>query len=403
MKKMLLMAAILGGTAAMSAQVAMVKPKFTDNWSIGLDGGVTTPLNDHGAFFGNMRGVAGLHIQKQITPVFGVGAEGLWGVNTSSWRGLEHSKTAFDSQYVGVYGAVNLFDLFSSNYNLGGRVFDIEAQAGAGWGHYFQSKYTGVGDAKEPKDHNFFATKAGLNFNFHPSQRVTLSLKPSVLWNMSDAHSSQSSASYDSRKATFNLLASVSVALGNGFEYVVPNYNLDEIAALNDQVNSLKADLNGAATALTAANAANAALQNEVNKLKNQKPEIVKTTTTNDYLQSVRYVNFALGRYNVPADQLPNVAAVASYLKNQPKSTVVIKGYASADGPVEVNERLARQRAESVRDMLIKKYGIAADRIKAEGEGIGHMFEEESWNRVAICTLDNNAPVSSDSQTVVKK
>lgn len=382
---MLLLAAIFGGAAAMSAQVALVKPKFSDNWSAGIDGGVTTPINN-GPFFGNMRGAVGLHLQKMITPAFGVGAEGLWGINTSSWPGMVKSSTAFDSQYVGAYGVVNLFDLFSSQYSLAPRKFDIEAQAGAGWNHQYRNDAAG-------KDANSFATKFGLNFNFHPTQKVTLSLKPSLIYDMTSVPVKQSTASYDSRRAAFNLLASVSVALGPGFQYVVPNYNLDEIAALNDQVNSLRADLGNAAAVLSKADAANKALMAENAALKNQKPQVV--TTTKDYLSSVRYVNFNLGKYNVPADQMPNVAAVASYLKNQPKSTVVIKGYASQDGPLEVNERLAKERAQSVRDLLVNKYGIAADRIQAEGEGIGHMFEEESWNRVAICTLDNNAPVST--------
>lgn len=383
MKKMLLLAAILGGAAAMSAQVALVKPKFSDNWSMGLDGGITTPLNN-GPFFGGMRGAVGLHLQKQLTPAFGVGAEGLWGINTSNWRGMVHSSTAFDSQYVGAYGVVNLFELFSPSYSIDPRSFDIEVQAGAGWNHLYRNKEAGP-------DANSFATKFGLNFNFHPSQKVTLSLKPSLLYDMTSSPVKQSTASYDSRRATFNLLASVSVALGPGFKYVVPNYNLDEIAALNDQVNGLRADLGNAAAALGKADAANKALMAENAALKNQKPQVV----TKDFLSSVRYVNFNIGKYNVTADQMPNVAAVASYLKNQPKATVIIKGYASQDGPLEVNERLARQRAESVRDLLVKKYGIAPERIQAEGEGIGHMFEEESWNRVAICTLDNNAPVST--------
>lgn len=390
MKKILLMAAVLGGTAAMSAQTAMLKPKFTDNWSIGLDGGVTTPLNN-GPFFGNMRGAVGMHLQKQVTPVLGLGAEGLWGVNTSSWPGMVRSKTAFDSQYVGAYGTVNLCNLFAPSYSTESHVFDLEAQGGAGWGHYYRTKAEG-------QDQNFFATKVGLNFNFHPSQKVTLSLKPSLLWDMTSKPVEQSTASYDSRRASFNLLASVSVALGPGFQYVVPNYNLDQVAALNDEVNALRDQLSMAGTALSAADAQNKALAAQVTALKDQKPEVVRTT--NDFLSTVRYVNFALGRYNVPADQLPNVAAVASYLKNHPKATVVIKGYASADGPLDVNQRLANQRAESVSNMLVNKYNIDPSRIKAEGEGVGHMFEEESWNRVAICTLDNNAPVSS--QTVVK-
>lgn len=389
MKKTLLAVALLGGMAATinAQELSLQKPGFFDNMSIGLDGGVTTPLQG-GPFFGNMRGAAGLHIQKQITPAFGVGAEGLWGVNTSSWRGMTHSTTAFDSHYVGAYGAVNLFNLFAPYGADLGRVFDIEAVAGAGWGHDYINKANG-------EDHNYFATKAGLNFNFHAGERVTFSLKPSVIWNMSDAGVKQTSAAYNANKATFNMMASVSVALGDGFSYVVPNYNLDEIAALNAEVNDLRGQLQDAAGAYAQAAQSNKNLQAELAAARKQKPEVVKTT--NDFLSTVRYVNFNIGKYNVPADQMPNVAAVAVYLKNHPKATVQIKGYASADGPLEVNERLARERAASVKALLCNKYGIAESRIQAEGQGIGHMFEEESWNRVAVCILDNNAPVSTST------
>lgn len=40
--------------------------------------------------------------------------------------------------------------------------------------------------------------------------------------------------------------------------------------------------------------------------------------------------------------------------------------------------------------MLIKTYGIPANRIQAMGEGVGHMFSEPDWNRVSICTLEDN-------------
>ncbi len=373
----------------MMAQESLEKPGFFSNMSIGVQGGATTPLYHGSKFFKDMRGAAGLEIRKQITPAFALGVEGDAAVNTSNWKNQTHSTTAFDASYVGAFGAVNLFKLFQPYGTQ--NVFDIEAVAGAGWGHNYQN---GKGN-----DHNFFATKAGLNFNFNVSDAVTLSLRPSVLWDMSDAGVKQSSAAYNAQKATFNIAAGVSVKLGDGFKYTVPNYNLDEIAALNEKVTNLRADLAAAGDALNASNNENMALASELQKLKNQKPVVVKETQ--DFLSTVRYVNFGLGKYNIPADQLPNVAAVASYLKNHPEATVSVKGYASQDGPVEVNERLANQRAEAVKNMLVNKYGIKADRINAEGMGIGHMFEEESWNRVAICTLDNNAPVSTE--TTVRK
>ena len=37
---------------------------------------------------------------------------------------------------------------------------------------------------------------------------------------------------------------------------------------------------------------------------------------------------------------------------------------------------------------LIEKYGIAADRIIAQGEGISNMFVVNEWNRVSICTIE---------------
>ena len=78
----LLAAAVLTGgaaclTPAASAQEpqALAPTNFGSNWSIGIDGGVATPLK-HAAFFGDMRPVIGLHLQKQISPTFGLGVEG---------------------------------------------------------------------------------------------------------------------------------------------------------------------------------------------------------------------------------------------------------------------------------------------------------------------------------------
>lgn len=386
MKKFLLAVALVAaGAATMNAQL-LKEPKLFDNMSIGLDGGVTTPLN-HGAFFGDMRGVVGLHIDKMITPVYGVGFEGLWGVNTSSWHGQVRSKTAFDSSYVGTYGIVNLSSLFGGWGSEQGRVFDIAAVAGAGWGHLYETAV---------KDHNFFATKVGLNFNFYPSERVQISLKPSVLFDMSDAGVSQSSAAYNANKATFNLLAGVSVMLGDSFAYMDP-YNQAEIDALNGRINELRGDLDNCANALAEAQARNQALAAQLDACQKKAPEVIKESK--DFLQTVRYVFYTIGKYNIRADQMPNVEQIAVYLKNHPKATVVVKGYASQDGPLELNEKLAKERAASVKNTLIKKYGIAADRIDASGQGIGHMFDEESWNRVAICILENNAPVSTSTST----
>lgn len=375
MKKMIVMAALAMGAMSASAQTAIEEPGFFDNFSIGLDGGVATPMTHH-AFFGNMRGVAGINIYKQVTPAFALGVEGAFGVNTSSWRNRVHSSTAFDNSYVGAFGAVDLFNLFGG-YNCEGRVFDIDVVAGAGWGHLYQS-----GDVP---DHNYFATKLGLNFNFNVSPNVTIALKPSIVWDMSDGGAKQSSASYNANRATVNVMAGVTYHFGDGFQCVTP-YNQAEIDALNGVINDLRGTVEAQAAANVALQEVNNGLAADLAACMSRPAQVVKEKSTD--LSSVRYIFFKVGSSNITADQKPNVEMIAAYMNNHPKSKVVIKGYASPEGNEEFNIRLAQKRAESVKDALIKRYKIAADRITAEGEGIGHMFSEESWNRVSICTLE---------------
>ncbi|MBJ2166462.1 MAG: OmpA family protein [Muribaculaceae bacterium] len=374
MKKTLLTAVLALGALTAAAQ-AYEQPKFFDNWSIGLDGGVATPLTHH-AFFGNMRGVFGAHIQKQVTPAFALGAEGLAGVNTSSWYGPK-SSTAIDNSYVGVYGALDL-PTFFSGYDPA-RKFGIEAVLGLGWGHDYRNEAAGP-------DNNYLATKAGLNFNFALTPSLTLGIKPAIVWNMTDNRTTHSSCAFNANAATFQLLAGLTYNFGPGFQLVRP-YNQDEIDALNGQINDLRGALDASLAATAVTEAQNAELAAQLQACMNKKPEVVKEVS--NQLNSVRYVFFKIGSSVITKDQQPNVEMIAAYMKNHPKAKVVIRGYASKDGNLDFNIKLAEKRAQSVKNALVKGYKIAADRIDAKGEGIGNMFEEESWNRVSICTLEN--------------
>lgn len=370
MKRILLAAAVVatGSMAAINAQNTIERPTFGDNWSIGLDAGVTTPLKGH-SFFQNMRGQYGLHIGKQLTPVIGVGVEGAWGVNTT------YSRTAFDTQYVGLYGTADLMNLLGG-FTCNPRPFTIDAVVGAGWLHDYV-----VGDG----DTNNLGAKFGLNFNFNVCKNFSISLKPSVLYNVTATPTND--VHLDVRNATFNMMVGFNYNFGPGFQCATcpPDLSAD-VAALNAQVNALRADLDGASAALAASTAENAALAAQLADCLNA-PKSVKVVADTT-LNSVRYVFYKIGSSVITADQQPNIEMVAAYLKNHPESKVIIKGYASADGPEDVNIRLANARAESVKNALVKRYKINPDRITAEGQGIGHMFSEESWNRVAICTLE---------------
>ena len=404
MKKVFILAAAACAVIGAQAQEtkAFVAPGFFDNWSVGIDGGATTPLAKHHAFFGDMRGAFGLHIQKQVSPVVAVGVEGALAVNTSSWsqKYFEdifadyylsgRSSTAFDHSYVGAYASFNLFNLFGG-YKCDSRFFDIELVAGAGWGHDFYNKLALYPLSIDALDQNYFETKVGLNFNFNVCEKLTVSLKPSVNYNMTGTKYAaldvdQTSAAYNRAKATFNIFAGVSYNFGPGF-VCADTKNQAEVDALNARINDLRSQIDACNAAAAATQTQAAATAAELEACKNRKPEVVEKVSNN--LQSVRYIFYKIGSSKIGPDQQPNVEMVASYLKNHKDAKVVVKGYASKDGNLEFNKKLAAARAESVKTMLVKKYGIAADRITAEGEGIGEMFTENDWNRVSICTLED--------------
>lgn len=77
--------------------------------------------------------------------------------------------------------------------------------------------------------------------------------------------------------------------------------------------------------------------------------KIMKDTIDNSRKTLESVITFRQGKTTIDNSQLPNIERIATYLKNHKEASVVIKGYASPEGSVEVNERLAQQRAEIVK------------------------------------------------------
>ena len=186
----------------------------------------------------------------------------------------------------------------------------------------------------------------------------------------------------------------IELNFGKTYAAAAPAVNVN---ALNSQINDLRAQLADAQANVANANsrlaqlqgdldAANRALnncRNDLNAAKNAAPKVVDNSK--QYMNVL--VHFPVNNTSITADQRANVERVAAYLKSHPNATCTIKGYASPEGKEEVNVKLANGRAASVKDMLVKKYGIAANRINAAGQGISNMFDELSWNRVSICEI----------------
>ena len=73
-------------------------------------------------------------------------------------------------------------------------------------------------------------------------------------------------------------------------------------------------------------------------------------------------IYFDTGKSTLPADAKAAVDAAAAYAKAHPDAKFTLSGFTDATGSAEVNAKLAKSRAEAVRDAL-KAAGIAEDHI----------------------------------------
>ena len=387
------------GAMTLGASAQYEGHKFFDNWSLGVNAGAITPTTHH-AFWKSCRPMFGVELTKQISPVFAFGIEGDANINTTpSWN-------AIDQINVSVLNKVNLSNLFFG-YKGKPRVFEVEAVAGFGIGSDFVPSTQLIDgfvaptvnlDDETTDDYSYLTSKFGLNllFNLGKSRAWTFALKPAIVYNLDaeffpGAETFVDGAHWDVNTSAIELKAGLTYHFksSNGEHYFtkVRPYDQAEIDGLNARINALRgevADRDGRISAL----------EDEVNELRNRKPQVVEKVVekivegkSTNALETAVY--FQIGKSVIPASQLPSVERVAAYLKNHADSKVVIRGYASKDGPEDLNVRLAENRAQAVKNLLVKKYGVAESRIDAAGNGISEMFSEPEWNRVSICTMED--------------
>ena len=95
-------------------------------------------------------------------------------------------------------------------------------------------------------------------------------------------------------------------------------------------------------------------------------------------------VLFRQGKSVIDPAQYAPIELIAHYMRNHKDAKVEIKGYASPEGSKEINQRLSEERAQAVKNALVKKYKIAASRLTTKGMGAtDKLFEQVEFNRVA--------------------
>jgi outer membrane protein OmpA-like peptidoglycan-associated protein len=373
MKKMILLTMFALGALSINAQTTVVEGGgFTDNWSIGMQGGGTMKMNGTG-FFKSARPVFGLTIGKQWTPILGTDIQGLGYINTSD------SRTMIDASDVSLVARMNLMNLFAG-YEGMPRMFEIETVTGLGWLHHYMNG---------SDDTNDLSARVGLNFNFNLGDDAawTLGIKPAVVYNLT--------GNYPDRKVVFNRdKANMEILVGLTYHFAGTNGNrhfalvnaVDPIAfmAMNEEINGLREMVAAKDIELVGLADELLVVQNELNEARVQQAEASGDTL--NIVESV--VAFRFNQSAIETSQMPSIEHVAAYLKNHPGVNVTVNGYASPEGTETYNLQLSQRRADAVKDILVNKYGISADRINAIGHGVGDIFSEPAWNRVGICTID---------------
>jgi OOP family OmpA-OmpF porin len=78
---------------------------------------------------------------------------------------------------------------------------------------------------------------------------------------------------------------------------------------------------------------------------------------------------FATGASALEGEDHGSLAALGTFLIDNPDARVLLVGHTDAEGALDGNIALSRARAEAVRQRLIERYGVAPEQLRAEGAG----------------------------------
>ena len=332
----------------------------------------------------NLNSNAGLRIGRWFTPVFGLAAEGNVYFNDHCKHYMPQSKTLARYMNVGLIGTVNLSNWFAG-YKGEPRLFEVVPVFGFGWGHTFG---TAAGDNE--KELNALTSKAGIDFTFNlgKAKAWQVYVEPSMNWALNGY--GYEGVAYDINKSAFQLNAGIVYKFKNSngsHNFTIAQLrDQSEIDGLNSQINDLRNDLNNKDSQLSAKDKQIKDLQNALDEC-NKKPKYVKPATATNLQPTVL---FRQGKAVVDKSQMPNIELIAQYMKNHKDAKVEIKGYASPEGNKDFNQALSQKRADAVKNVLVKKYKIAADRLTTKGMGAtDKLFKQVEFNRVS--TFNDNA------------
>lgn len=337
-------ALLISAVVGVNAQTAYQSAKVFDNVSVGVTGGISSPLNFNSVTPFNTN--FGIRLQKDFTPVVGVQAEGLAFVNGNHFA--NDVNTWVKATNVGVNGVLNLSNLIGG-YKGSPRVFEVSTVTGIGWLYKWDTSS------------NYLSSKTGIDlaFNLGNEKQHSIVLTPAVYWNLSSGNGVEFNRNH--AQLAVNVAYVYHFKTSNGTHH----FKTYDIGAKNDEINRLKEEL-------ASEGKKNQSLIENNTKLNSQ---LAALNSKGDTLNMKWVVEFEQGKSELSSkakEELKNVIDA--------KKLVCVVAKASPEGSKDTNKKLSDERAA-----VVTKYLTDNGVTVKKSEGVG--AESKYSNRVVLITL----------------
>lgn len=351
---------------------AVVTNPFWDNWFISLGGGATVMFGDYdaaGSFGKRISPTLNVAVGKWFTPGLGgrLQYSGLQARGYVPSAGSDYAVGAVQNggYYKQRFNYMNLHAdvMFNLNALFGGynpsRVYEIIPYVGAGITHNYSTPHREA-----------LSVNGGIINRFRVSDALDINLELSAVATEDKFDGGIGGKGYDG-------LVSATVGLTyrfpkRGFDRPRPAVSEERLAAMRDKMNRLAAE--------------NAELAEALKAAESREPEVKETEViVSKPVIAPRTVFFTIGSSEVSVREAMNLSYLAESMKQSSETTFVVNGYAdAATGTKEYNEKLARQRAEAVINVLVEKYGVDRSKLSVGTTEAVDSFGEPILNRVVV-------------------
>ena len=375
MKKLVLFAAsALFAVAGFSQEKAIKNYGFWDNWFIQGQAGASYTFSENhtrSSLGDLMTPHVALSVGKHFSPIAGARLQ-VGGWESKSYRREIDDTYKYNYIQTNLDAMLNLTNVFSKYQ--GDRTFNLYGILGLGYVHNF-------GDSEEGVDtQNSIVPRLGLQADYRLNDDLSINLEATGNLMSDKFNGIQYGRKND---ATANVMLGLTYRFNKtGFE-LVDVLDPNEIASLNDQINKQRSDID-------TKNKQIQQYKNEIQVL-SSRPTLIEEVVGETEVLMNAVVVFRIGSAKLEQNQDINIYNAAKYLQDNPKVKITVTGYADrATGTPAINQRLSEQRANTVADILVNKYGIAKDRITVAADGDKEQpFQIDAWNRVVVFTANN--------------